>query len=221
MTPIWHRKLKHWLRHGRGPDERRLRIWRARAAFEKAASRLGAGDVALDCGANLGVYTRRLARSGATVHAFEPDPFCAAQLRDQFADAPNVVIHEAAVGAADGSAALFRRDGFAEDPAALSQSSTLVASKPGADMSSAIDVAVIGLGAFMETHGPVALLKLDIEGAEAELLDALLKSDGLRSIEAVFVETHDNKIPAIAPLMRSVRDRIAEGGLSHVNLDWA
>ena len=35
---------------------------------------LGRGDLAIDCGANVGHVTAALARTGAEVHAFEPNP---------------------------------------------------------------------------------------------------------------------------------------------------
>ena len=37
-------------------------------------------DVVFDCGANVGDVTAPLAATGATVHAFEPDPFAFGQL---------------------------------------------------------------------------------------------------------------------------------------------
>jgi hypothetical protein len=37
----------------------------------------------------------------------------------------------------------------------------------------------------------------------------------------VFVETHDEKIPAIAERMARLRQRMAADGLNHVDLDWA
>ena len=46
-----------------------------------AFHRLGPGDVAIDCGANLGAITRIMARGGAEVHAFEPNPDAYAVLK--------------------------------------------------------------------------------------------------------------------------------------------
>ncbi len=45
----------------------------AQALFDAALARLGLGDHCLDLGANVGSFTARMAETGATVHAFEPD----------------------------------------------------------------------------------------------------------------------------------------------------
>src|SRR5262245_51819241 len=42
------------------------------------------GDVMIDCGANVGDVTSLLARSGATIYAFEPNPLCFAILSNRF-----------------------------------------------------------------------------------------------------------------------------------------
>jgi hypothetical protein len=55
--------------------------WRADYLFDCAVRRLRPGDVVVDCGANIGLITLRLAARGATVHAFEPDPYSFGRLR--------------------------------------------------------------------------------------------------------------------------------------------
>ena len=48
------------------------------------------GDIAIDCGANLGDVTVPLAANGATVHAFEPNPHAFRVLQKRTARFPNV-----------------------------------------------------------------------------------------------------------------------------------
>ena len=63
------------------------------------------GDTVWDIGANLGLYTQAFVTgvgpSGRVV-AFEPVPACFAQLRQRFAESPQVKLHNVAVGDADG-----------------------------------------------------------------------------------------------------------------------
>lgn len=42
--------------------------------------RLHHGDFAIDCGANVGEVTRKMAKNGAMVYAFEPNPHAFAQM---------------------------------------------------------------------------------------------------------------------------------------------
>ncbi len=220
-SPIWLRTIRHVVARRARPSARRLAIWRARNAFVQIATALEPGDIAIDAGANVGEFTAPMAASGATVHAFEPDPYAYAELRKRFATAANVHVHRAAVGAVSGTITLYRAAGVDADPVRLSKSSSVIATKANVDPSAGTEVPVVDLGAFIEGHHPVRLLKMDIEGAEAETLERLLELDLLAGIEAVFVEAHDHKIEVIAPRMTAVRARIAEAGLVNVNLDWA
>ena len=219
MTPVWYRVAKHVLTKGRMPSTRRLRIWRARASFERAARTLGPGDIAIDCGANVGRYTEVLARSGATVHAFEPDPAAFAELSDRVGGCRNVILHPAAVGV--GTAELYRASDFETDPLRRTVSSSLIADKINIDPSRKVTVRQVDLPRFMAGLGTIALLKLDIEGAEVEILTRLLETDALAGIGAVFVETHERSAPSIAAGTAALRDAVTRQRLDRVNLDWA
>lgn len=71
---------------------------------------VGPGDVAVDAGANRGVYTVLLARRvgrGGRVHAVEPFPDNVRMLREATARRPQVVVHGAALSDHAGVATLF------------------------------------------------------------------------------------------------------------------
>lgn len=61
-------------------------------------------DITVDVGANLGLYTRALARLSSRVHAFEPSREMADKLRRT--SARNVTVHEIALSDSDGQAEL-------------------------------------------------------------------------------------------------------------------
>ena len=82
------------------------------AAFAAAAARLTKGDIAIDCGANVGKFTVMMARNGATVHAFEPNPAAFAELRRNTAEFANVQLHATAITTSPG------RAGYADSCAA-------------------------------------------------------------------------------------------------------
>ena len=54
----------------------------ARGLMQGILSMLEPGDVVIDCGANLGAVAGPLADTGATVHAFEPDPYTFGRLSE-------------------------------------------------------------------------------------------------------------------------------------------
>ena len=94
------------------PDEIEALIRRQKRNLRKAwaegyltaiTAMLKPGDLAVDCGANMGVVTQRLAATGADVVAFEPDPFAFKTLEQKFAKLPNVTLINAAVGVGSGT----------------------------------------------------------------------------------------------------------------------
>ena len=106
--------------------KRNARAQFARGLMQGILSMLRPGDVVLDCGANVGAVTGPLAETGATVHAFEPDPFAFAKLSERVAGMDNVVLHNAAVGVAAGSVRLMRAANFDDNPMSGSVKSTII-----------------------------------------------------------------------------------------------
>lgn len=173
----------------------------------------------IDCGANVGLYTAVMARSGATVHAFEPDPVAFATLERKFANTANVTLHNAAASDHDGHAKLYFHADRATDPVALSQSSSLDARKTNVDEQSYSEVALVDFAAFVGQVGRVKLLKMDVEGHEIEIINHLIDQDRVSGIEQAFVELHDLKNPALKPATDALRRRISSLSLPF-DLTW-
>jgi FkbM family methyltransferase len=124
------------------------------------------GTVAVDVGANVGVFTIPLAQAvgpAGRVLAFEPAPENYARLRanvlrNQLA---NVRVYEVALGSTQGKATL----ALAPDPAFHS-----LAERQEED--TFLEVAVAPLDAFWnpETDHAVSVLKIDVEGTELDVL---------------------------------------------------
>ncbi|SDE90422.1 methyltransferase, FkbM family [Rhodospira trueperi] len=179
------------------------------------------GDIAIDCGANVGLVTQAMADSGATVHAFEPNPSAFSVLRQKMADRPNVTLHNAAVSTHDGTVRLYRHESAHEDPVHWSVGSSVIEDKVNVDRESYDDVQAIDLDRFLGDLGrPVALMKMDIEGAEVAVLGKLIQSGRIRGIGTVLVETHEAKIPSLREPTAELRGWIEREGLDNVKLDW-
>ncbi|HEV2804404.1 MAG TPA: FkbM family methyltransferase [Chthoniobacterales bacterium] len=132
------------------------------------------GETCLDVGANLGYMTSLLsARVGSLgrVHAFEPHPTVFARLKRNLANFANkgaVTIYDNAVGAGDGAADLFESAEFEENEG----TSSLVAANAGA--SSHLPkhcVALRRLDSLFAEDTAIGLLKIDVEGAELDVLN--------------------------------------------------
>lgn len=189
--------------------------------FDKVIAGLSEGDIALDCGANLGLFTTRMAESGATVHAFEPNPDAYKKLAEVTTNYSNVKLHQAAVTTEPGDVKLYLHKYADDDPEYWSSGSSLLAEKSNVREDNAVTVEGIHLAAFIKQLGkPVKLLKMDIEGAEVGILNQLLDEGLHESIEQAFVEVHDRRIKSLVEPTQQLRERLQSLGASHFRLDW-
>lgn len=194
---------------------------RAQAEFEAAVARLSAGDVCFDCGANVGKFTEMFAATGCTVHAFEPDPYAFGVLEGKFADAPNVVLVNAALGIEDGEIALFRSAKFDESPERYSKSSSVVAEKTNVETVNRIAVPQVDFFRYLETAGDrVKIVKMDIEGAEVPILEKLFQREEPLGIEYLFVEMHEKQLPDMKKRFAAIRAAAEARTTLKSNLDW-
>ncbi len=207
--------------------ERNLRHAHATGLMQGILSMLRPGDIVFDCGANIGEVCLPLAETGAEVHAFEPDPYAFEQLSQNVGSLENVILHNAAVGVSAGSIKLMRASNFHDNPKGGSVKSTIV--KGGRNINEndgdTIDVALLSLPELLnETlakHQRIALLKMDIEGAELDILELMLEREMFQDIDLTVAETHERKFRELRPRFKALREAIAQRyPITKVNLDW-
>ena len=212
-------------RHMQRRHRREVARAHASSLLQGIASMLRPGDIVVDGGAQWGDVTDRMAAVGAIVHAFEPDPVNLLHLQARFAGAANVHIHHAGLGAKAGTGRLSRMAGWQDDPKRALAKSTLMEGHPQMAGAEIVEVTVIDLPAFLRDliarHGEIALVKLDIEGAELAILEAMLAERLFDRIRLTLVETHERLFPALQPRYAALREALAEGWpATRVNLDW-
>jgi FkbM family methyltransferase len=141
-----------------------------RAPLERFVADLARGDRVLDVGANVGAYAALAAASGASVTAVEPHGPTAARLR---ANVPAATVHELALGAGVGTVGLaVTNDRPGTQRAAVGGDTATVRQLPG-DRLPTPDV-----------------IKIDVEGAEARVLDGLARGLSRGRVRVVYVEVH-------------------------------
>lgn len=205
---------------GRKLNRRRTRA--SLADFDRRLAALSSSDVCLDFGANMGLFTEKMAATGATVHAFEPDPHCFAILQAKFAGRSNIHLHNAAVARTAGQATLRRTLDFARSPDLQSQGSSIAGHDPALYQADGITVET---RAFVDVVNgfdrPVALVKMDIEGSEFEILAQILEAPERFHIKAMFVETHERLFPESRGMVRQIRKMNWDGALPYpVDTFW-
>ncbi len=198
---------------------RRLAPKPAVEVFNRAILELRRGDTVIDCGANVGDFTLPLAATGASVHAFEPDPVAFEKLKERTAGLKNVTLYNKAVSNEAGTARLYLHEDRDKDPLKTSTGSSLVATKTNVNTENYVDVEVVRFSDFVAAQGVIKLLKMDIEGHEIEVLNDLIETGTVHNIKKAFVELHDRKNPQLATETQRLRERIKGTGV-RFDLSW-
>lgn len=160
-------------------NARSLLRWRIlrldRLLFEH---RLERRDLVYDIGGYRGDWTwGMLGKYSCEYHVFEPHPEAFHNLVERFAGNPDVTLHEFALGGSNGRVSL----------SSAAEGSSIVSHRSG----DSIQVRLVDICQHLSNQSrQVALMKLNIEGAEFELLEKLLWSDVLDGSADFLIQFH-------------------------------
>jgi FkbM family methyltransferase len=187
---------------GSGADRHPLQVpageaWRVHRIFDRheyggvPLGKLRASPVVLDVGAHVGtfaLYAKLVLHRDAVIHCFEPHPPSVALLRLNVAPFPEVTVHPFALGRADGEAELLLHP---TNSGGHSIRADLVPRPAGR-----VTIPVRDAGAVWDELGldEVDILKVDTEGCEVDILEALgPRLDRVRVVLAEFHTTADRR----------------------------
>ena len=177
-----------------------LRFWRQYWALRRklphqillALKETPKSHIVLDIGANIGVATKLFRSLGFSVVAFEPHPDAAALLRRRFGGDPHVSIHECAVfNETLEFTQLHLHINSETDPAKWSVGASLISGKPntvGGGIVKVKQVDILEVLASLETS---PIIKMDVEGAEVQILERLSGNAGAWQAQMILFEKHD------------------------------
>ena len=173
--------------------------------------KLRRGDLVIDCGANVGETVNLVAKRGVEVHAFEPNRHAFEILNQKFQHRKEVHCHHKAVYDQDGWMRLYYHINADDDEVKWSVGSSLLADKPNVTRDRFEDVESIDLSKFINDRTkPVKILKIDIEGAEIQVLEKMIKDQTLHWVENLFVEFHDRKMPHLKEVTMRLRRELGK-----------
>jgi FkbM family methyltransferase len=153
-------------------------------------------DIVIDLGAHIGLGSIEFAHVGRHVYAFEPNPDNFAKLRRNTRKYSNITVFEQAVSNESGKTQLYFEP---KEPEKYFEGATIIKGKSNIGYDRFVEVDAISADDVLKMiEGPVALIKMDIEGAEYRVLDALIKSGQMDRIGKVYVECHADRIPELA-----------------------
>jgi len=197
---------------------RKIRFMQHEIAERMKGLEFGPGDVVIDLGANIGLFSEPCLARGARVVAYEPDPECFAALLKLKERYPDFEPHNAAVGRVQGTAELFRHENYNENKSLHAESSSLIQEKDNIG-SDSITVAVNSIEAVLASHDFIDILKIDIEGSEYDIYEPIIGN--CHKIGKVLMETHEKKVPGrMADHLSMVAEIERRGLQDKFLLDW-
>jgi len=187
-----------------------------------AGLELGAGDIAIDCRANVGVVTAVLAQTGAEVHAFEPNPAAFGELESRIGTQGSIHLYPQAVLDRDDTVRLYLLRNAGDDPVAWSGGSSVLPFKGNVDPDSYVEVEAVDLARFvLELDREVKVVKIDVEGAECRIVNRLIDAGAMQRIGTVLLEVHDGRVPELRDETHRLLERLRNEGLADkVQTDW-
>jgi FkbM family methyltransferase len=173
---------------------------------------IGPGDLCFDVGAHLGDRIQAWSELNARIVALEPHPACMRWLRRRYGPYPNIVLVEQAVGARRGVATFWisrlnpSMSTLSEQWLSMVQHNQRFA---GSRWDERISVTVTTLDALIAQYGKPAFCKIDVEGAELDVLQGL--SQALPGLSFEY-------IPAVIETALGCIDRL--GQLGDYEYNW-
>jgi FkbM family methyltransferase len=183
-----------------------------------------AGDVVYDLGANIGVVSIWLARKvgpAGRVVSFEPDPqnFHCLTSNVRTAGLTNIEAIPAALCDATGTATFFSEGSIGSGFESLRADSMLPTT-----VGERVEVPTLTLADAFEHHGIPKWMKIDIEGAELELLEAglgvLAETMPQLAIETDHLRGSDTTAARVEALLVSVGYTVKTGRVGGTQMTW-
>lgn len=140
---------------------------------------LGPDSVVVDLGGYEGQWASDLyARHRCRIHVFEPVPRFADNIRQRFANNPDITVHAVGLGGRTRSETISIRG-----------ASSSVHKK----RSESLDIHIVDACQWLDENGvgDIALMKVNIEGSEYELLERLIETGKIASIANLQVQFHN------------------------------
>ena len=191
-------------------------------SFINHVDSLNASSVAIDIGANVGLVSELIARTGAKVIAFEPNEEAVKKLNIVASRFSNIEVNAVAAGIKNDTVKLFLHKDMGNSDEDLTQASSLKEEKPNVSSEFVQVVDEIDFADYIESlNKSINLIKIDIEGYEIELINHLLDRQVLHNVGKVYLETHERKFEALRKATEEMKLRIKkEGFADKFFYDW-
>ena len=167
---------------------------------------LDENSVVLDLGGNYGDVLKGMQSCGCKVYVFEPHPFFYNYMKEEYGENQNFIISNKAAWVRNEE----RKFYFKRSRDAKNGGATLMSEKTNILDPFLFDVVeCFDISELINELGHVDVLKIDVEGAEYEILHSMLESEAYKNVKSIYVEDHERKMPSAR--YRDLKDKVIDG----------
>ena len=217
----------HWLSQafvdtGLSTLKLRTEVLRCPEQYEYILFSIRPGDLVIDGGANLGLFSDLMLQLGARVYAFEPNPSLTYHLARKYARNENLVLIEKAISTKESLLTFEMPCGgsFVEQSqgggiSVHLNSRTIDYQVKSVDFCDFLD------GVLVKTKKEkIKLIKLDIEGAEFDVLNEIIDRGYFNKFDCLLCETHERAFSDGESMLANVKKKILDKNITNIYLDW-
>ena len=215
----------------------RFNLLRCPEKYESIFFQLQPGEVVIDGGANLGLFTDLMLGFGAKVITYEPNPVLMQRLRYKYSKQGCLVETLAELLKADnnfGKCLLVEKAISTKNSRSRFSMATCGSFVQRSQAGSmcfddfpdserlVFDVETVDFCDFLSSFGKkeIGIIKLDIEGAEFDVLEKILSQHLHSKFGHLFCETHERYFSEGDLKLNALKNLISENGVSNIHLDW-
>ena len=187
---------------------------------------LNSDSLVIDCGANIGDVSSIFNRYGSTVYAFEPTNVTFEILKKRFDSIDNITCYKKAVWTENTNLKFYHHEWSSYNKIHWSNGNSLLKEKKNVNAQDFEVVEAINLSDFVksitsEKNKNIDLLKMDIEGAEVQVINHLIDTGAINYINILICEVHDRKYEFLRESTNALRNRVIKNNLQNkIFLDW-
>ena len=181
-------------------------------------------SIILDIGANVGNISSVFSRYSCQVHSFEPTKTTFDILNNRFRLKDNVTCYNKACGTKNELVKLYHHELSNYNEIFWSDGNSLLPSKTNVNIDDYELVECIDLSEFIfniTKNRCVDFVKMDIEGAEIEVINHLIDTDAINNINYLICEIHDKKNKFLEESTKVLKQRVKSNGLERkIFFNW-
>lgn len=180
---------------------------------------LNKDDIVIDCGANVGEFIDKIYKKGIKLYAFEPHPVAFESLVSKYKENEDILLFQKGVYHKNDKIKFYNHKNFS-DTTDWTVGTSIIKEKQNIDINNFFEVEVVDFSEFINNlNKKIKIIKIDIEGAEFDLLESLINNNIHNKVDIFFVETHE-RIPGMHEKYISLKKNIKKKNIKNIKLNW-